>query len=305
MTLLKYLRRLNCIDLLLFSYVIATMLFLLVFSQEIPFAGIHILYRFVFMGFLFALPLFDNVLTKPVFKFLRIAYPLIFISFFYSETDALNNVFFSNLDYHFARFDSMLFGFQPSLAFYNRFPGKWFSELMNFGYISYYFLIVAFSIYIFVKDRSRFTYTVFCITCSFLIYYITFIIIPVSGPQYFFDSPHNAIADSGVFRTCVKLIDMLGERPTAAFPSSHVGMILILILMAWPKHIKTWYWLVPFFILLSLSTVYIKAHYAVDVAGGLISAPIILWLSKRMYNVFNKEKSYSNIKSKYAKGIDC
>lgn len=304
MAFVKYLKRLNCIDRLLLSYINATLLFILAFYSQVPSAGWHILFRIAFMAFLLCLPLFDK-LTKPVIQFLRIAYPLLFISFFYSETDALNNVFFENLDYHFARFDTMIFGFQPSLAFYNHFPEKWFSELMNFSYFSYYFLIAAYSIYIFVTDRKLFINTIFLITCSFLIYYIIFILVPVSGPQYFFDPPHNKIADSGVFRTFVKWVEMLGERPTAAFPSSHVGMVLILIWMAWPKFIRTWYWLIPFFVLLSFSTVYIKAHYGVDVLGGIVSAPVVLWVSKKLYQLFNNTKSYSNIKSAYAKGIDC
>jgi membrane-associated phospholipid phosphatase len=227
---------------------------------------------------------------KPFWDFLRIAYPLIFLSFFYSETDALNNVFFQNLDYHFARFDAIVFGFQPSLAFYSAIPDRWFSELMNFSYFSYYFLIAAYSIYVFVKDRPNFVRTIFYITCSFLIYYIIFMIVPVSGPQYFFEPPHNKIPDSGVFRFLVKFVEWIGERPTAAFPSSHVGMVLILIFMAWPGNKKTWMWLVPFFVFLSMSTVYIKAHYAVDVIGGIISAPVILFLSRVIFNCFSKNE---------------
>lgn len=299
-TLMKYFKRFNAIDLLLLSYVIVTFCFIFVFYQRILDANLHLLFRVAFMVLIFSLPLFDKFLKIPIAQFFRIAYPLIFISFFYSETDAFNNVFFQNLDYHFARFDSILFGFQPSLAFYNSFPYKWFSELMNFSYFSYYFLIAIFSIYIFINDKSSFVKIIFYITCSFLIYYITFIIIPVSGPQYFFEPPHNQIPDSGIFRWLVKWVEMIGERPTAAFPSSHVGIVLILIIIALPKYLKTWYWLVPFFILLSLSTVYVKAHYAIDVIGGIISAPVVLWLSKNLFILFKKK----NLKTAYAT-IDC
>ena len=305
MTYIKYFRRFNCIDLLLFSYVFATFGFILVFYREIPSAGLHLLFRIVFLAFLLCFPLIDDLIKKPVLQFLRIAYPLIFLSFFYSETDALNNVFFQNLDYHFARYDSMLFGYQPSLMFYNRFPYAWFSELMNFSYFSYYFLIAAYSIYIFLNDKSSFVKTVFYITCSFLIYYIIFIFLPVSGPQYYFEPPHNQIPDSGVFRTLVEWVEFIGERPTAAFPSSHVGIVLILILIAWPRNVKAWYWLIPFFLFLSLSTIYIKAHYAVDVIGGIVSAPFVLWLSKKIYTIINKGNRNSKSKTAYINGIDC
>jgi membrane-associated phospholipid phosphatase len=41
----------------------------------------------------------------------------------------------------------------------------------------------------------------------------------------------------------------------------------------------------PFVVLLSLSTVYIKAHYAIDVFGGLLAAPFILYASDFLYRL--------------------
>ena len=67
-----------------------------------------------------------------------------------------------------------------------------------------------------------------------------------------------------------------GERPTAAFPSSHVGVTTILVLLAWKARCRWLFWvMVPVFILLCLSTVYIFAHYAVDVIAGWVSAVLI------------------------------
>jgi membrane-associated phospholipid phosphatase len=289
MSLKKLLQQLRSIDQLLIVYVLLTSVYIIVFFDKVPFPLFHLVPRIFLLAGIIALPLLNQYIKKPVYEFLRIGYPLILLSFFYSETDALNNVFFDALDIHFARLDSMIFGFQPSLEFYNSFPQSWFSELMNFGYFSYYFLITIFAIVVFVKDRINFEKQVFLITCSFFVYYLIFAVIPVSGPQYFFDSPHNTIADSGIFRSLVKLVEFIGERPTAAFPSSHVGMVLILLCLAWEKHRTTFYIFLPLFILLSLSTVYIKAHYAVDVMGGLISAPLILMLSNYIWSIFNKK----------------
>lgn len=283
MTFIRHLRRLNIIDLLLVSYILTTFIYILFFYNKISGAGFHLVFRFGMVVFIFSLPFFDKYLKTSFLLFLRTAYPLILLGFFYSETDALNNVFFQNLDRYFARLDSAIFGFQPSLAFYNFFPQTWFSELMNLSYFSYYFLVAGYCILIFKQRPKDFVKTVFLITCSFLIYYLIFIMLPVSGPQYFFDPPHNQIADSGLFRKLVKLVEFIGERPTAAFPSSHVGIVFILILMAFSKNLKIWHLLIPVFILLSFSTVYIKAHYAVDIIGGIISAPLVLWISVFIY----------------------
>jgi membrane-associated phospholipid phosphatase len=77
-----------------------------------------------------------------------------------------------------------------------------------------------------------------------------------------------------------------GERPTAAFPSSHVGITTILMFLAWRTRCKPLFWvMMPFYILMCFATVYIQAHYAIDVIAGWISAIVIytflLFLSKK------------------------
>lgn len=279
MALHTQLRRLFAVDWLVIFYTIISGLFISAFYKSIPSASIHLFLRVLILAVILCLPLFDKYYGNLLFQFLRNAYPLILLGFFYAETDALNNVFVKDLDYSFARLDSMIFGIQPSLEFFNQFPQKWFSELMNFFYFSYYFHIAAFTIIIFIKNKGIFVPCVFIITCSFLIYYTIFIFVPVGGPQYFFEPPHNSIPDSGLFRWLVKFVEQLGERPTAAFPSSHVGIILIVIILAIQNQKNTLWWLIPFFAGICFSTVYLKAHYAVDVLGGIVSAPIIYLFS--------------------------
>ena len=64
-----------------------------------------------------------------------------------------------------------------------------------------------------------------------------------------------------------------GERPTAAFPSSHVGICTVLMLLAWrAKSRRLTLFILPFFILMTLATVYIRAHYLIDVFAGWVSA---------------------------------
>ena len=56
-------------------------------------------------------------------------------------------------------------------------------------------------------------------------------------------------------------------------------------------------------VILILSTVYIKAHYAVDVIGGLIIAPFILYLSEFLYGIswWEKFEKFTKINSTYDK----
>ena len=86
-----------------------------------------------------------------------------------------------------------------------------------------------------------------------------------------------------------------GERPTAAFPSSHVGITTILMLLAWHTRNRHFFWiLMPFFILMCFATVYIKAHYAIDAIAGLVSGVliyIIMWNLTRRLGEQQRKKS--------------
>jgi hypothetical protein len=57
---------------------------------------------------------------------------------------------------------------------------------------------------------------------------------------------------------------------------SHVGVTLILLLLA--CHSRSWrltLFVLPFFLLMCLATVYIRAHYAIDVVAGIVSAVVV------------------------------
>jgi membrane-associated phospholipid phosphatase len=92
---------------------------------------------------------------------------------------------------------------------------------------------------------------------------------------------------TGFFSKAVKIVQEFGEHPTGAFPSSHVGMALIFLWIS-RKSSKVMFWiLVPFVIVILFATVYIKAHYAVDIIGGILSAPLILFFSIKLWQILS------------------
>ena len=149
------------------------------------------------------------------------------------------------------------------------------------------------------------------ILTAFFLYYVIYIFLPVVGPQFYFQAvgieeirqghfpvlgtyfsshtemlPPPGWAD-GLFSRLVAMAHEAGERPTAAFPSSHIGISTLLLLLARRHAPKLLYVLVPLWALLCCATVYIQAHYVVDAIAGLISAPLALWaasgLVKRLH----------------------
>jgi len=100
----------------------------------------------------------------------------------------------------------------------------------------------------------------------------------------------NPDAIDGFFFRLVEAAQASGERPTAAFPSSHVGMSTILMILAGKANRRLMWGMFPFYLLLCGATVYIQAHYLIDSIAGFFSAFLIYWLSSTLYQVWAKEK---------------
>ncbi len=204
---------------------------------------------------------------------------------FYGETAFMNNIIFDSFDSFLLKADFWLFGFQPSIEFSKIFNQFWFNELMNFGYFSYYFLTFLVCFIIYLRNRKQSFKVIFIISFSFYIYYLIFSIFPEVVPQYYFSQPMSQIPDAGFFREAVKFVQSVGEQPTGAFPSSHIGISIIFLIIS-KKYSSVLFWFIlPFVIILFPATIYIKAHYFIDVIAGIITAPLIYQLSIKVWKL--------------------
>jgi membrane-associated phospholipid phosphatase len=129
------------------------------------------------------------------------------------------------------------------------------------------------------KRQNEFEKSNFQLIASSYIFYFIFSIFPSAGPQFYFNPPQNILPDAFVFDKVMHFIQQTAEQPTGAFPSSHVGISVIILLIARTKAPAFYKYAWPLVLLIMMSTVYIKAHYVVDVIGGLFIAPFILYLS--------------------------
>jgi membrane-associated phospholipid phosphatase len=153
---------------------------------------------------------------------------------------------------------------------------------MYLGYFSFYILIISFVFISFFKLKKDTEELLFKLTASMLLFYLFFCFFPAAGPQFYFPSPEKNLPSAYVFDKIMHFLQK-AEQPTGAFPSSHVGISLIILILMRKRVSKYFIIALPFVIILILSTVYIKAHYAVDAIGGILFAPIILYLSGVLY----------------------
>ena len=248
----------------------------------------------------------------PLMTVVRTAAQLAWLILWYPDTYEFNRSF-NNLDHLFASTEQHLFGCQPALIFNQALPQPLWSEAFNLGYWSYYPMIAALMLAVLWRgchakdgiDLQPLQQATTAILASFFCYYTIYIFLPVAGPQFYFQavgidaianghfpaigtyfSSHTELLPApgwsdGLFHQLVVQAQETGERPTAAFPSSHVGISTIVLLLSRRFAPRLTPFLLPFWALLCCATVYIQAHYVIDALAGLITAPIVLWIAAK------------------------
>lgn len=253
---------------------------------------------------------------------LRVIFQFLLLGYWYPDIYNFCSLF-SNHDELFATADEWLFGCQPSIVLPQVLSGTFWRELFDMGYASYFVMIIAaVAIPIFRRPR-RFDSVTFVVLCSFFLYYIVFLFIPAAGPQFYFNAPgvdavkgvfpfvddwfrtHTELLTSyagidttpqGLFGQIVKLLHG-SEKPIAAFPSSHVGISTVILILMFRMKKKYGYIMLPFYVILCFSTVYIGAHYGVDVIFGWLSALLFFYISRRLYKTkfFHRPKGFDSL----------
>jgi membrane-associated phospholipid phosphatase len=175
--------------------------------------------------------------------------------------------------------EQALFGGQPSLAWIRGFP-SW-SSLMHAAYLSYYGVLVAAPVGLWLARRRAAARTTLLLTMTtFYVCYAIFLAFPVAGPRYLWAPAANAATAVPVATFTHRLLEG-GSAWGTAFPSSHVAAALVAAGCAWRGLPRLGVALVPPALLLSLATVYGQLHYAVDALAGAALAGLVLFMGRR------------------------
>ena len=297
-------------------YALATFVFIAVFFGRLNHPGTMIMGRILAMLMTAALWGAYRLWPCRLIMTLRVAAQILLLSWWYPDTYELN-VVFPNLDHIFASWEQALFGCQPALLFSQNFPSPWVSELLSLGYVSYYPMIAAVAFYYCIRHYDRFLYCSYVILGAFFLFYVIFIFLPVVGPQYYYMAvgtdqiaqgffpdlgyyfhDHQAsltipgYKDGFVYHLLHQAHDA-GERPTAAFPSSHVVISVVLLWLAYEaRSRKLFYVLLPLSVLMFFATFYIQAHYAIDAIAGIFVGTAIYFLLRHLYKPHKPHESH-------------
>jgi membrane-associated phospholipid phosphatase len=210
-------------------------------------------------------------------RVLREIYPLLWISGFWGELDAVRRLLHSNAnDAAAIALDLAVFGEHLSETWIRAMPELWFSELMHGAYFAYYAAVFLPPLVMGLVGRQHVMRVMtFRLTVTYLACYLVYIAFPVDGPMHTLGRASGPFSE-GVLYGLVHRTQSLGDSLGAAFPSSHVAGAVTSAILAWR-------WLgrgvaallTVEAIGVCLSTVYTQHHYAIDSLAGIVWA---LWL---------------------------
>jgi membrane-associated phospholipid phosphatase len=250
--------------------------------------------------------------------FLRHFYPVLLYTPVFCATGHMNRMFFQDyLDEFPVRCDQALFGCQPSTIFMRKLPWLLVSELFYVAYFSYYIMISGIGLALFIRNRRQFFHYVSAVSFVFYVCYLTYIILPVVGPQVLAhevpgyalpadlepltsDHVYPPAVTSGLVFGVMAWIYHVFESPGAAFPSSHVAIAVCTLYFSFRYLKPIRYFHTVMVVLLCLSTIYCHYHYGVDVLAGLLTAGLVLPLGNWLYSRFGENglSSSPNVSAK-------
>ena len=282
----RLLSQLRLVDIAIIIHLSAVAILLIFFHQGVENWPFFILGNFAFIvGLIYYIQLADRKSSK-ILTFFRDCYPFFIFTFVFKEIALVINILFPFwLESHLISWDLIVFGIHPTV-WVQQFYRPWLTELMAFSYWSYYILfpVSGFTLY-FQKDKSLYFSFVFRLSVTLLTCYFLHLFLGARGPHETLASLHLERDYVFIFDKFVKSIQDAASISGAAFPSSHVAAVWVVLIYLF--RFKKWLGLtlLPLILVLTVSVVYLQYHYAVDPIAGIlvvcITYPLAGILEKR------------------------
>jgi membrane-associated phospholipid phosphatase len=247
----------------------------------------EILLRFALMGAFLAIIVFLTRHVERLPKALRIAvdfYPAAFIPFVYESLGVLIAAARGGPrdDLLIAADRAILGGdvtvlLQPLVR-----PGL--AAFLYVAYSTYYFLPLVLGGVLWSRDQSAARRFIFTLSVCFYVSYAGYFTIPAYGPRTALAALHTVPLDTHpVARAIERTINELEHTKLDAFPSGHTMITVAVLIVAWKRQRKVFWWLLPVATFLIFSTMYCRYHYLVDVLAGIVMAFATVPLGDRLY----------------------
>lgn len=247
------------------------------------------------IGFLIFFVKYVEEKPSKILTVIRDWYPLILYPFLFKEISIIINIFFPFwFEPWLIKWDYALMGSHPTV-WLQQYYRPWLTEFMAFSYWSYYALIPLGGLALYLrKNKTLFRSFVFHLSLSLYICYFSFLFLTARGPHETLAYLHIDRATAGFFDYLVRTIQDQASVSGAAFPSSHVLAVWIVLIFVFKSKKWVGWALTPLVLSLSFSVVYMQYHYAVDSIAAIMLVCTTYPLARFLEKV-NKRSQFSRI----------
>jgi membrane-associated phospholipid phosphatase len=210
--------------------------------------------------------------------------PILFIIVIYESLGDLIQHLHPDIDSVLIRIDHALFGVHPTL-WMERWIVPWFTDIMSFAYISYYFLPVIFIMTLYWKDRMiESDESLFVLALGYYVSFIGYILFPAIGPRYTLTHLYSVPLEGSFLTNFVRdTLNALEHNKRDCMPSGHTEIVLIVLYLSHRYERILFYLFFPIICGLILSTVYLRYHYVIDLFAGSALAIGCMIIGPRLY----------------------
>jgi membrane-associated phospholipid phosphatase len=169
--------------------------------------------------------------------------------------------------------ESVIFAIPPG-EWLRGFSSSWFSELLEFGYLTFYPLYPAVAGVLWVwRERpgfiAAFRRMTDALAVGYAICYATYLLFPTRSPSHNVGLEAGAATSSGgPFHFLVRMVQGNAGVHGNAFPSVHIMLAVVVLVFAWRYFPRVAPWVMACVILMCAGAVYDGYHYALDVIVG-------------------------------------
>jgi membrane-associated phospholipid phosphatase len=198
---------------------------------------------------------------------------------FYAMEHAVPLLGLPKVDGRLLAWDRALLGETPALA-WGPWLRPWLVDVSMAAYLFFFYYLIAGPGRYYLRDLAAFRK---CIVGLFVLYGLGFIgytIFPAGGPHRFMTF-NQSLEGSWLLGATLNIVNG-GSNGVDAFPSIHFAATLYLLLFDWQHCRRRFWWMLAPCAMLWFSTMYLRFHYFVDLAGGLVVA-LIGWVAAQWF----------------------
>ena len=217
--------------------------------------------------------------------FVRHWFVLIYLPLCYKEVPYLVTVLrLQSTDFILAGWDKAMWRVDP-VFWLSAHPNPWIVEILQLVYTMFIPGVVALGIVLWLRtSRAEFRYGAFLLAATFLISYLGYLVLPARGPRLLpYSVMYPPLRGLWTFPFLQRLLDSLEGVQYDCFPSGHVAVVLVGCYIARRISAPVFWFFTAFAALITISTVYLRYHYVIDLIAGTVLAIVIMGLSPWIY----------------------